>query len=211
MKAVKRCVAAMFLIVVIASDVHTAEYADYEGVSSDSEGRGSRDVYDAVQQSDDFNAAKLWDIPTQHLMVRKSQRSPSLRLRFGRRSDPLLTNDLSDAFLGQDIGMERKAVRSPSYRLRFGRRSDPEISEDFMVRKSSRSPSFRLRFGRRSDPLITPDFTNSFLGDEYLDKKISRSPSYRLRFGRQSGSVGSSGALSGTSPDKGSPSEVEDN
>ncbi|XP_046432526.1 short neuropeptide F [Neodiprion fabricii] len=207
MTAPKSYVAAMLLVVVIASDVHTAEYADYDGMSSDSDGHDARDLYNALQQQEDPNAVKLWNIPIQHLMVRKSQRSPSFRLRFGRRSDPLMSNDIS----GQDNSVERKSVRSPSYRLRFGRRSDPELSEDFMARKPSRSPSFRLRFGRRSDPLINHDLASSFPGEDYLDRKIVRSPSYRLRFGRQSGLVDSTEVQPGTTSEKESAAVVEEN
>ncbi|XP_012260485.1 short neuropeptide F [Athalia rosae] len=215
MTSAKCYVAAMFLIIVIASDVHTAEYTDYDGVgSSDSEGHSNRDLYETIQQSGDPNsAAKLWNIPLQHLMVRKSQRSPSLRLRFGRRSDPLLANDISSTLLGQD-SVDRKSVRSPSYRLRFGRRTDPEFSEDYMGRKASRSPSLRLRFGRRSDPaFLTHDLTDFFPGDDYLDRKIIRSPSYRLRFGRASdNSVGSTEDQLGKNSETESPDAgVEEN
>lgn len=41
---------------------------------------------------------KVWDneygIPMEHLMIRKSQRSPSLRLRFGRALPPIPTGAL---------------------------------------------------------------------------------------------------------------------
>lgn len=55
-----------------------------------------------------------------HEVERKAQRSPSLRLRFGR-SDPDMM-EKEKRFIGD---VHQKPIRSPSLRLRFGRRSDP--------------------------------------------------------------------------------------
>lgn len=51
----------------------------------------AKDLYELLLQRDliDSMGNSLID-PNQHRMVRKNQRSPSLRLRFGRRSDPAL-------------------------------------------------------------------------------------------------------------------------
>lgn len=51
----------------------------------------AKELYELMLQRDliDSMGNSLID-PNQHRMVRKNQRSPSLRLRFGRRSDPAL-------------------------------------------------------------------------------------------------------------------------
>lgn len=59
-------------------------------------------------------------------LERKAQRSPSLRLRFGRRSDPDLALHWPDK-RWFDGDVHQKPIRSPSLRLRFGRRSDPSM------------------------------------------------------------------------------------
>ncbi|CAH0729409.1 unnamed protein product, partial [Brenthis ino] len=87
-----------------------------------------------------------------HALARKSVRSPSRRLRFGRRSDPDMPPQapLDD----MDELLALREVRSP-VRLRFGRRSDeravPHIFPQEEQDRSARAPSMRLRFGRRSD------------------------------------------------------------
>ncbi|KAG5675234.1 hypothetical protein PVAND_005155 [Polypedilum vanderplanki] len=92
-----------------------------------------------------------------HAMERKGVRSPSMRLRFGRRSDP----DVPLIGRENEIDMENEQKRSPSMRLRFGRRNDPLMSllneeamfynDETLTRKAQRTPSVRLRFGKRSD------------------------------------------------------------
>lgn len=46
---------------------------------------GVRDLYEALLQRE-----AMADNLYQHRIVRKKERSPSLRLRFGRRSDPAM-------------------------------------------------------------------------------------------------------------------------
>nr|AAR12637.1 short neuropeptide F precursor [Drosophila melanogaster] len=60
-----------------------------------------------------------------HQVERKAQRSPSLRLRFGR-SDPDMLNSIVEKRWFGDVN--QKPIRSPSLRLRFGRR-DPSLPQ----------------------------------------------------------------------------------
>ncbi|KAJ0178717.1 hypothetical protein K1T71_005492 [Dendrolimus kikuchii] len=87
-----------------------------------------------------------------HALARKSVRSPSRRLRFGRRSDPEMPPQAPIDEM--DELMSLREVRTP-VRLRFGRRSDeravPHIFPQEEQDRAVRAPSMRLRFGRRSD------------------------------------------------------------
>ncbi|KAL0832906.1 hypothetical protein ABMA28_001050 [Loxostege sticticalis] len=87
-----------------------------------------------------------------HALARKSVRSPSRRLRFGRRSDPDMP--LQAPLDEMDELLSLREVRTP-VRLRFGRRSDehavPHVFPQEEQDRSVRAPSMRLRFGRRSD------------------------------------------------------------
>jgi len=120
-----------------------------------------------------------------HQVERKAQRSPSLRLRFGRRSDPsmsLLEKRFSDE-------INQKPIRSPSLRLRFGKR-DPSIpmygddyySNDIDMRRDLRAPSPRLRWGRRSDPDVPIIGDDSSFNE--LDVQPEKRKPVRLRWGR---------------------------
>lgn len=60
----------------------------------------ARELYELLLQRDLIDAAGNPMIdPNQHRLVRKNQRSPSLRLRFGRRSDPALYQVINTFFL----------------------------------------------------------------------------------------------------------------
>ncbi|CAK1546184.1 unnamed protein product [Leptosia nina] len=87
-----------------------------------------------------------------HALARKSVRSPSRRLRFGRRSDPDMPPQAPLDELDELLSL--RDVRTP-VRLRFGRRSDeravPHIFPQEDQERAVRAPSMRLRFGRRSD------------------------------------------------------------
>jgi len=95
-----------------------------------------------------------------HQVERKAVRSPSLRLRFGRRSDPSFVGD----------------KRAPSTRLRWGKRdmgvfNENAFAQDSLRRLAQRSPSVRLRFGR-SDPLLAQNDEirhDGFQADQSLD------------------------------------------
>uniref|UniRef100_A0A1A9WKC3 Short neuropeptide F n=1 Tax=Glossina brevipalpis TaxID=37001 RepID=A0A1A9WKC3_9MUSC len=105
-----------------------------------------------------------------HQLERKAQRSPSLRLRFGRRNDPELMRQLPVKRWFGDVN--QKPIRSPSLRLRFGRRSDPSIP--------LRSPLNMLINARYAQiPAATND--NDLFGGYY--HRVVRKPQ-RLRFGR---------------------------
>lgn len=49
-----------------------------------------QELYRLLMQRNALENTRLGETPFEHLMIRKSQRSPSLRLRFGR-SDPHLS------------------------------------------------------------------------------------------------------------------------
>ncbi|CAG4916272.1 short neuropeptide F [Colias croceus] len=88
-----------------------------------------------------------------HALARKSVRSPSRRLRFGRRSDPDMPPQAPLDEMDELLSL--RDVRTP-VRLRFGRRSDeravPHIfPQEEQEPRAVRAPSMRLRFGRRSD------------------------------------------------------------
>ncbi|XP_037927804.1 short neuropeptide F [Teleopsis dalmanni] len=130
-----------------------------------------------------------------HQVERKAQRSPSLRLRFGRRTDPDMLPVEQKRWFGD---VNQKPIRSPSLRLRFGRRSDPsvpihsdmdavvfndlnddttgsavaEVELNNMIdgyERVLRKPQ-RLRWGRS-----VPSSQNNYNGEEYeMSQSISR-------------------------------------
>lgn len=106
-----------------------------------------------------------------HQLERKAQRSPSLRLRFGRRNDPELIRQLPIKRWFGDVN--QKPIRSPSLRLRFGRRSDPSMP--------LRSPLDMLINARFSQNLANDNDYNDLFGGYY--HRVVRKPQ-RLRFGR---------------------------
>uniref|UniRef100_A0A1A9ZP04 Short neuropeptide F n=1 Tax=Glossina pallidipes TaxID=7398 RepID=A0A1A9ZP04_GLOPL len=106
-----------------------------------------------------------------HQLERKAQRSPSLRLRFGRRNDPELIRQLPIKRWFGDVN--QKPIRSPSLRLRFGRRSDPSMP--------LRSPLDMLVNARFSQNLANDNDYNDLFGGYY--HRVVRKPQ-RLRFGR---------------------------
>ncbi|XP_078036826.1 short neuropeptide F [Augochlora pura] len=71
------------------------EYADE--IPDRSPAANIRELYRLVMQRNAYEDAGLGDIPLEHLMIRKSQRSPSLRLRFGRSENRLPIGALSKA------------------------------------------------------------------------------------------------------------------
>ncbi|XP_050060635.1 short neuropeptide F [Aphis gossypii] len=87
MKSIAAVVCTLLLVSTIVSAAPS--YMDYEN---------AKDLYEILLQRDliDSMGNSLID-PNQHRMVRKNQRSPSLRLRFGRRSDPALYQNALNA------------------------------------------------------------------------------------------------------------------
>ncbi|XP_021941220.1 short neuropeptide F-like [Zootermopsis nevadensis] len=78
---IRCCTIALCLVIVAAEFVTSApSYSDYESV---------RDLYELLLQKEALE--NRMQQQGQHEIVRKANRSPSLRLRFGRRADPLLT------------------------------------------------------------------------------------------------------------------------
>lgn len=113
-----------------------------------------------------------------HQIKRKAVRSPSLRLRFGRRSDPSMPIRPDD-----DDLMEQKVIRAPQLRLRFGR-NDPlwsSFNENALLEENfeKRAPSQRLRWGRSN---LFGNLANQ--QDDVMQQKTIRAPQLRLRFGR---------------------------
>lgn len=78
-------------------------------------------------------------------MERKAVRSPSLRLRFGRRSDP--------DFPLRNVS--RRRLNALEFLLNWNFHLQYNEIENEVEQKPIRSPSLRLRFGRRSDPLMS--------------------------------------------------------
>ncbi|XP_024881222.1 short neuropeptide F-like [Temnothorax curvispinosus] len=80
----KRC-AAFILLVVIAGLVNATEnYMDYgEEMAEKVPAENIHELYRLLLQRNEIDNG-FGGIPLEHLMIRKSQRSPSLRLRFGR-------------------------------------------------------------------------------------------------------------------------------
>ncbi|XP_059616675.1 short neuropeptide F isoform X4 [Phlebotomus argentipes] len=120
-------------------------------------------------------------------MERKAVRSPSLRLRFGRRSDPSF-----NPFQMEKIN--QKPIRSPSLRLRFGRRNDPLfptfnqdlLNDELSFKRPERKPASRLRWGRSA--ATTSENSNEELGNpgDVQMTREERKPA-RLRWGRSDG------------------------
>ncbi|XP_055682785.1 short neuropeptide F isoform X2 [Lutzomyia longipalpis] len=120
-------------------------------------------------------------------MERKAVRSPSLRLRFGRRSDPSF-----NPFQMEKIN--QKPIRSPSLRLRFGRRNDPLfptfnqdlLNDELTFKRPERKPASRLRWGRSA--ATTSENSNEEIGNpgDVQMTREERKPA-RLRWGRSDG------------------------
>lgn len=81
-------------------------------------------------------------------MERKGVRSPSMRLRFGRRSDPDVP------LIGRVRELSYRIYKIEKFDIFLISTQDNEI-EDEIEQKAIRSPSMRLRFGRRNDPMVS--------------------------------------------------------
>ncbi|XP_055387408.1 short neuropeptide F [Condylostylus longicornis] len=102
------------------------------------------ELYENLLQREDIGQIGF----PKHEVERKAQRSPSLRLRFGR-SDPTFLNfnehSLAKRYYNWFGDVNQKPIRSPSLRLRFGRRSDPSVPlHSDMDRSSSPNEIFPL-------------------------------------------------------------------
>uniref|UniRef100_A0A182T6A7 Short neuropeptide F n=1 Tax=Anopheles maculatus TaxID=74869 RepID=A0A182T6A7_9DIPT len=161
-----------------------------------------KDLYDYLLQREYAAPVSYAD----HQIKRKAVRSPSLRLRFGRRSDPsvplrsevrpLPANQPNSVIIGfsfhnfrsshqEDELIDQKAIRAPQLRLRFGR-NDPlwtSFNENALLEENfeKRAPSQRLRWGRSN---LFGNLVNQFQQDDVMQQKAIRAPQLRLRFGR---------------------------
>ncbi|XP_064546971.1 short neuropeptide F [Drosophila montana] len=115
-----------------------------------------------------------------HQVERKAQRSPSLRLRFGRSDPDMLNNIVEKRWFGD---VNQKPIRSPSLRLRFGRRSDPNLPQmrrtaydDLLERELTLNNQQVNQPGAGYDAELSDDYDVAF-------ERAVRKPQ-RLRWGR---------------------------
>ncbi|XP_072761374.1 short neuropeptide F isoform X2 [Anoplolepis gracilipes] len=80
----KRCAALVFLVVIVGLVNATENYMDYGEMAEKTPVKNINELYELLLQRNAWDNAGFGGIPLEHLMIRKSQRSPSLRLRFGR-------------------------------------------------------------------------------------------------------------------------------
>ncbi|XP_017056736.1 short neuropeptide F [Drosophila ficusphila] len=113
-----------------------------------------------------------------HQVERKAQRSPSLRLRFGRSDPDMLNNIVEKRWFGD---VNQKPIRSPSLRLRFGRR-DPSLPQmrrtayDDLLERELTLNSQQQQLGSDGDSDLSADYDG-------LYERVVRKPQ-RLRWGR---------------------------
>jgi len=116
-----------------------------------------------------------------HQVERKAQRSPSLRLRFGRSDPDMLNNIVEKRWFGD---VNQKPIRSPSLRLRFGRR-DPNLPQmrrtaydDLLERELTLNSQQQQQqqLGSEGDSDLSADYDG-------LYERVVRKPQ-RLRWGR---------------------------
>ncbi|XP_037711590.1 short neuropeptide F [Drosophila subpulchrella] len=114
-----------------------------------------------------------------HQVERKAQRSPSLRLRFGRSDPDMLNNIVEKRWFGD---VNQKPIRSPSLRLRFGRR-DPNLPQmrrtaydDLLERELTLNSQQQQQLGTEGDSDLSADYDG-------LYERVVRKPQ-RLRWGR---------------------------
>ncbi|XP_076654905.1 short neuropeptide F [Halictus rubicundus] len=89
---------SIFLFAIMGFVFAAENYVDYaDEIPDKSPAENIRELYRLLMQRNAFENAGLGDTPLEHLMIRKSQRSPSLRLRFGRSDSRLPIGPLSRA------------------------------------------------------------------------------------------------------------------
>ncbi|CAL7943947.1 unnamed protein product [Xylocopa violacea] len=82
---------SIVLCIIIGFVVASESYIDYaDEVPEKMPAENIHELYKLLMQRAALDNAGFGEVPFEHLMIRKSQRSPSLRLRFGR-SDPNLS------------------------------------------------------------------------------------------------------------------------
>ncbi|ALC40298.1 sNPF [Drosophila busckii] len=108
------CVLALFSLNLLLLQETSAELTTVQGAPISS-------LYDNLLQREYAGPIVF----PNHQVERKAQRSPSLRLRFGRSDPDMLNNMMEKRWFGD---VHQKPIRSPSLRLRFGRR-DPNLPQ----------------------------------------------------------------------------------
>ncbi|XP_003699223.1 short neuropeptide F [Megachile rotundata] len=84
------CMKAIFIFAMIGFVFGVESYMDYgDEISDKTPAENIHELYRLLLQRAGLENPGYNEAPFEHLMIRKSQRSPSLRLRFGR-SDPHL-------------------------------------------------------------------------------------------------------------------------
>ncbi|KAG5320437.1 SNPF protein, partial [Pseudoatta argentina] len=81
----KYCAAFILVVVILGLVDATENYMDYgEEMAEKAPAENIHELYKLLLQRNALDNVGFGGIPLEHLMIRKSQRSPSLRLRFGR-------------------------------------------------------------------------------------------------------------------------------
>ncbi|XP_071865620.1 short neuropeptide F isoform X1 [Bombus fervidus] len=76
---------SLLLFIIVGLVVGAENYIDYgDEVAEKTPVENIHELYRILMQRSALENAGLGETPLEHLMIRKSQRSPSLRLRFGR-------------------------------------------------------------------------------------------------------------------------------
>ncbi|XP_043273798.1 short neuropeptide F [Venturia canescens] len=84
----------LMLLLIIGIVVASESYLDYGDEATDRNLENLREFYKVLLRRNSVeNMPPMVGSPYEHLMIRKSQRSPSLRLRFGR-SGPAMTSGI---------------------------------------------------------------------------------------------------------------------
>ncbi|XP_076171791.1 short neuropeptide F [Ptiloglossa arizonensis] len=83
-------VKSILLFVIIGSVVGIEKYIDYgDEIPEKTLTENIHELYKLLMHRNTLDSARFGEVPLEHLMIRKSQRSPSLRLRFGRSDSHL--------------------------------------------------------------------------------------------------------------------------
>ncbi|XP_076640489.1 short neuropeptide F [Colletes latitarsis] len=86
----KLYVKSMLLFVIIGFAVGVERYKDYgDEIPEKIPEENIQELYKFLMHRSTFDDTVFGKVPFEHLMIRKSQRSPSLRLRFGRSNSNL--------------------------------------------------------------------------------------------------------------------------
>ncbi|XP_044315666.1 short neuropeptide F [Drosophila rhopaloa] len=162
---------ALALIILVALQMQQPAQAELSPV----QGTPLSNLYDNLLQREYAGPVVF----PNHQVERKAQRSPSLRLRFGRSDPDMLNNIVEKRWFGD---VNQKPIRSPSLRLRFGRR-DPNLPQmrrtaydDLLERELTLNSQQQQQLGSEGDSDLGADYDG-------LYERVVRKPQ-RLRWGR---------------------------